>query len=129
MSQADLLLLAVLLIFALVSWLGAALGQRRERGRDGEAPARAPYDRMPRAPHEAIATGRPAPLSAARRAPAGAPSPTGVADARADARAGTRAGTRAPRRATLRSALRHRDSLRQAFVLSEILGRRRDLDP
>ncbi|WP_437563119.1 hypothetical protein [Sorangium sp. So ce542] len=121
MSQADLLLLAVLLIFALVSWLGAALGQRRERGRDGEAPARAPYDRMPRAPHEAIAIGQRASLSAARRAPAGAPSPTGGADAGA--------ATRAPRRATLRSALRHRDSLRQAVVLSEILGRRRDLDP
>ncbi|WP_437631583.1 hypothetical protein [Sorangium sp. So ce854] len=121
MTLADLLLLALFLVFALISWLGAALGGTRERRQGGGAPARAPYDGVPRAPYGEIATGRPAratpPPPAAQT---GAPSPAGGYDA-GD-------GPRAPHRAALRGALRRRGRLRQAFALAEILDRRLDRD-
>ncbi|WP_437515367.1 hypothetical protein [Sorangium sp. So ce1099] len=118
MTLADLLLLALLLLFALITWLGAALGGTRERRQDGGTPPRAPYGGMPRAPYDEIAIGRPARAAPPPAAQNGAPSPTGGSDAGA--------GTRAPRSKMLRSALRHRGSLRQAFALAEILDRRLD---
>ncbi|AUX42067.1 uncharacterized protein SOCE26_034940 [Sorangium cellulosum] len=120
MTLVDLLLLALFLLFALISWRGAALGGTRERRRDGGTPPRAPYGGTPRAPRDEIATGRPARGAPPPAAQNGAPSPTGGSDAGA--------GTRAPRRMMLRNALRHRGSLRQAFALAEILDRRLDRD-
>ncbi|WP_437300298.1 hypothetical protein [Sorangium sp. So ce426] len=117
MTLADLLLLALFLLFALISWLGAALGGTRERREDGGAPPRAPYGGRLRAPYDEIATGRPARAAPPPAAQNEAPSPTGVSDAGA--------GARVSRRAKLRSALRHRVSLRQAFALAEILDRHR----
>ncbi|WP_437590335.1 hypothetical protein [Sorangium sp. So ce1000] len=116
MTPVDLLLLALFLLFALISWLG----RTRVRRQEGGALPRAPYGGMLRAPYDEIATGRPAPAAPPPAAQTGAPSPTGGSDAGADARAS--------RRATLRSALRHRGSLRQAFALAEILDRRLDRD-
>ncbi|WP_437492053.1 hypothetical protein WME75_16960 [Sorangium sp. So ce1014] len=137
MSLADLLI-GLFLLFALVSWLGAARGQRRERRQDGEATPRAPLDREP-----AVRPGRAAPRSAgpllsgpigaspaggsiagAGRAGAGA-GRAGAGAGRAGAGAG-RAAVR--RRAPLASALRHRGSLRRTVALMEVLDRRVDRD-
>ncbi|WP_437916507.1 hypothetical protein WME73_18195 [Sorangium sp. So ce302] len=120
MTLVDLLLLALFLLFALISWLGAALGRTRVRRQEGGALPRAPYGGMLRAPYDEIATGRPAPAAPPPAAQTGAPSTTGVSDAGA--------GARVSRHEKLRSALRHRDSLRQAFALAEILDRRLDRD-
>ncbi|WP_437909666.1 hypothetical protein WME95_18340 [Sorangium sp. So ce327] len=120
MTLADLLLLALFLLFALISWLGAALGRTRERPQEGGALPRAPRGGVLRAPYDETATGRPARAAPPPAAQNGAPPPTGVSDAGA--------GARVSRRAKLRSALRHRGSLRQAFALAEILDRRLDRD-
>ncbi|WP_437580711.1 hypothetical protein [Sorangium sp. So ce887] len=117
MSLADLLLIGLFLLFALVSWLGAARGQRRERRQDGEATPRAPLDREP-----AVRPGRAAPRSAGPLLSG----PIGASPAGGSVVGAGRAAVR--RRAPLASALRHRGSLRRTVALMEVLDRRVDRD-
>ncbi|WP_437603132.1 hypothetical protein [Sorangium sp. So ce590] len=119
MSLADLLLIALFLLFALVSWFGAALGRRREspgeRRQDGEASPRAPLHRGPAARPGHAAPQSVGPLLSGQTEA----SPAGGSVAGAG-----RAAVR--RRAPLASALRHRASLRRTFALMAVLDRRAD---
>ncbi|MGK4005250.1 hypothetical protein WMF31_21655 [Sorangium sp. So ce1036] len=107
MTAADLLLLALFLLFALISWLGAAIGRARARH---EAFAEAP--RGGREPRGAPPVARPPPAAP----PLPARPPASPADGSA------------PRAAELTRALRDRGSLRRAVVLAAILDRPSDRD-
>lgn len=116
MTVADLLLLALFLLFALFSWLGAALHRRRAR----QGASQKALSEVPRGAARAPRPRRAAPLFADR--PPVPPAPTGAPKDGAAPRA---ARCPAPRRtAELARALRHRGSLRTAVVLAAILDRR-----